>query len=200
MATETQLRIGLATNAIVDEINVEPTISGGGTGWTATAGEFTAKGKSKAGAAEALVAVVLGRVRPVRVKKQRAPSLRDRGLCNAECMGSVRLICECSCGGQNHGGGNARTWAVTVVGEKECLCGCGQTTERRFVPGHDARFHAHERLLAGAAEAGLDPAAYKVQMIEARKERARLARARRKAEKIAQGAFEADGWLNFPEM
>jgi len=193
MTTETQLRIGLADNAIVDETGEYPTYSGGGTGWTATVGDLSAKATSKAGAAEALVDLVLGR-RDLRVKKTKA--MKAAGIhCNSECMGSVRLICECSCGGQNHGGGNARTWAVTVVGAKECLCGCGQITERRFVPGHDARFHAAERLTEGAKEAGLDLEAYKVQMIEARKERARLARARRKAAITIERLQDADDSL-----
>lgn len=29
-------------------------------------------------------------------------------VCNAKCTGAVRNICDCSCGGENHGGGMAR--------------------------------------------------------------------------------------------
>jgi hypothetical protein len=31
---------------------------------------------------------------------------------------------------------------------RECFCGCGNPTQSRFVPGHDARFHGWARKVA----------------------------------------------------
>ena len=84
--------------------------------------------------------------------------------CVAECMVSEQPICDCKCQGGNHGLGfvvllvasgvdvQSATAKHTPVryGEKYCQCGCGETTFRRFVPGHDARYHGRQRLVAWA--------------------------------------------------
>lgn len=116
---------------------VEIEITGGGRGWTATAGEVTAKATSKAGALEALVVALDA------AEAEAEPGEEIEG-CSDECQSSQSNICQCACGGENHGiGVTVKDRKPTVVvGEKPCRCGCGQTTKRTFVPGHDARFHA----------------------------------------------------------
>ncbi len=113
--------------------------------------------------------------------------------CVAECMDGRSDICECKCGGANHGlagdlfvgaleaGGMAHALGVirpTVHGPKPCLCGCGGITNRRFVPGHDAKYHGRIKREQQAKERGISvdevPAAL-----------ARERRARRKAAKEA---------------
>jgi hypothetical protein len=85
--------------------------------------------------------------------------------CVGECMfASPDSPCDCRCGGDNHAIGGAMfisamidaiaagdTKAAKVaikaarpvmLTPKPCTCGCGGLTLRRFVPGHDARYHA----------------------------------------------------------
>lgn len=79
--------------------------------------------------------------------------------CPGECMISEQTICNCSCGGRNHGILHriltGETKPPVMFGPKPCLCGCGGITKRRFVPGHDARFHAEQKRAAKAAAAGV---------------------------------------------
>ena len=93
-------------------------------------------------------------------------------MCVAECMDGQQDYCECKCNGANHGIAGAifasaitegavlksalEQVAPTVIGIKQCLCGCGGTTQRRFVPGHDARYHGLIKAQAYAAEHGLE--------------------------------------------
>lgn len=90
--------------------------------------------------------------------------------CVGECMAGQSDICECRCDGANHGIANGDFLAMfrqmptpaqvaaaqaamrpTMIGPKQCLCGCGGTTQRRFVPGHDARYHAAQKRAAKEA-------------------------------------------------
>ncbi len=90
--------------------------------------------------------------------------------CVGECMAGRSDICECRCDGANHGIANGAFLALVMsnpsptaliaaqasvrpvlLGEKTCLCGCGGTTQRRFVPGHDARYHAAQKRAAREA-------------------------------------------------
>lgn len=94
--------------------------------------------------------------------------------CNAECMGSQKQYCDCRCGGANHGVGAMAFLAgisdgipagvfqlklaeirPVQYGPKPCLCGCGETTLRRFVPGHDARYHSRIKREQQAADRGV---------------------------------------------
>lgn len=81
--------------------------------------------------------------------------------CAGECMVSKSPVCECECGGSNHGilvrllsqsvpgtGGKP-----IMLGPKPCACGCGGTTNRKYVPGHDARHHAALKRAAAEAQA-----------------------------------------------
>lgn len=227
MAQDTNYRVGLARNAIVDLGASEPTISGGGRGWTAEATfagkPLTAKGASKAQAVEVLLDTIMAELAQVepddhgaalagvepdeaegeaKVKVERAkvedaigslnrlfgefeveeetdertpgPVWKGTTLvrivpCVGECMGaSPSSPCDCRCGGSNHAIGGAvmfglfqkvlaqpsdgdrgRLFKATVkaaqplrLESKPCQCGCGESTMRRFVPGHDARYHA----------------------------------------------------------
>lgn len=97
--------------------------------------------------------------------------------CVGECMAALPTSpCDCRCGGSNHAIGGAFMFPIltaavksqdkglfgkalqearpVVLGPKECLCGCGGITQRRFVPGHDARYHAALKRAAAQAEAG----------------------------------------------
>lgn len=77
--------------------------------------------------------------------------------CNGECMLSEKDICDCRCDGANHGiifGLQGAAIVPTLYGDKQCLCGCGGITKRRFVPGHDARYHAAQKRAAKEAAEG----------------------------------------------
>lgn len=95
--------------------------------------------------------------------------------CVGECMAGQSDLCDCRCAGENHGiakaslidallmGGlsvqsfNAQR-RPTIYGKKSCACGCGGETLRRFIPGHDARYHARQNLLKFATATNLRPA------------------------------------------
>jgi hypothetical protein len=78
--------------------------------------------------------------------------------CSGECLVSEARTCRCECAGTLHG----LLWAViggvrpspVVIGPKPCACGCGGITQRKWVPGHDAK--AHSRALAQAKANGGD--------------------------------------------
>lgn len=140
-----------------------------------------------------------------------APLWSDDGLsliavipCVPECMDGKSDICDCRCQGANHGISSAtflENWgAVTsveeavvllhairpvVLGAKECACGCGTETARRFAPGHDARYHGRILREAQAAERGITP-----DEVPAALRRERAAR-RRAAAKAALDAAKA---------
>lgn len=81
--------------------------------------------------------------------------------CNGECMASAKDLCDCRCNGDNHGilfRLQGRPIVPVMYGDKQCLCGCGGTTKRRFVPGHDARYHAAQKRAAKEAAAAAQEA------------------------------------------
>lgn len=97
--------------------------------------------------------------------------------CNAECMSGTSDLCECRCQGANHGLAGLsfltryteantalqRQQAIadarpTVLGQKLCKCGCGETTNRTFRPGHDARYHGERLRAKQAADRGVSVA------------------------------------------
>lgn len=111
---------------------------------------------------------------PIWVERGGSPFLLTVIPCVGECMSGQSDLCECKCDGANHGLGSRafvaaweqantkadrqaaiRSIRPTVMGAKECLCGCGETTQRRFVPGHDARYHAALKRQQQAAERGV---------------------------------------------
>ena len=179
---------------IVGITGENPEITGGGKGWTATAGEHTGKGTSKDEAIKALMLVVA-----------KAETGFDEGdmsegeiaKCVAECVESQRPYCECKCGGTNHGTGPnglilVKGTFARQIGPKECLCGCGGLTDRTFVPGHDARYHAAQKTAAGAAAAGVGIDEYAAQRTAERKTAANAkAKARREARAALIKAHEA---------
>lgn len=75
--------------------------------------------------------------------------------CSAECLSSEARTCRCNCRGTNHG----LLWAIAggvvpnpvVIGPKPCAYGCGGITQRKWVPGHDARAHSAALSAAKAA-------------------------------------------------
>lgn len=202
-------QLGGINNQITDEFGSDNdmAVTGGGRGWTAKTtinGEvFSAKGTSKVGAAQALYDSLSAepetapripvRVLPVDDDDEMTEAEIER--CVAECMVSVRDYCECKCGGTNHGLGMARPERLvplaTVKGKKACACGCGQVTQRTYVPGHDARHHARINLHKWAAANGItgtDEALRKLKAAEARK----AARDRRAAKRaVAKDRIEA---------
>lgn len=153
-------QLGGINNQITDDFGADNDleVTGGGRGWTATTtinGKvLSAKGTSKVDAASALYD---------EAKRLHLLSLdlTDEDMtegefeqCVAECVGSIRPYCECKCDGRNHGAMHGAA-APVLIGKKECACGCGQTTQRRFVPGHDARYHARIALAEWAKENGV---------------------------------------------
>lgn len=96
--------------------------------------------------------------------------------CVGECMmAHPSSPCDCRCGGSNHAIGGAFMFPILQAAvatqdprqfkaalakarpvrlePKPCLCGCGGQTMRRFVPGHDARYHAAIKRAAKEQEA-----------------------------------------------
>lgn len=116
--------------------------------------------------------------------------------CVGECMQGSSDICDCRCLGEVHGvmrlaSMGKPTWAGVLslkpvrFGPKDCACGCGTRTDRRFAPGHDARFHAAQKREAERAALGLSEEEY----AEHLKVRARdKAKARRKARRERRAA------------
>lgn len=114
--------------------------------------------------------------------------------CVGECMEGKSDVCDCRCSGANHGLMRLAllpgvTWTAVrglrpvPFGPKPCLCGCGETTDRKFVPGHDARYHARIKYEAERAALGLSVEEY----AEHRKQQARdKAKARRQARRAAR--------------
>lgn len=187
--------LGGINNQITDEYGSDNDmeVTGGGRGWTATTTidgtEVSAKGTSKVDAAEALLAEAK-RLSLLNL------DLTDEDMteaefeqCVAECVGSIRPYCECKCGGQNHGAAHGAA-APTLIGKKECACGCGEITQRRFVPGHDARYHARIALREWAAENGVTGSEEELRKAKAAALR-KAARTRRAAKRAEVKANEA---------
>lgn len=116
--------------------------------------------------------------------------------CVGECMVGKSDICDCRCEGANHGilrleSMNNVTWEQvralqpTMLGPKECRCGCGGTTDRKYVPGHDARHHAELK-----REAAIDASGLTEEEFDAEAKKAKAARA--KAKRAARRAARAD--------
>ncbi len=192
--------LGLINNQITDDFGTDNDmlVRGGGHGWTATTTLkgviIGAKGTSKLEAAQNLydaVAAAASREAHASMTGEGEDGGDFEGMteaeaakCVAECMTSRKPYCECRCMGKNHGAAVGMAM-VARLGDKTCKCGCGQTTKRLFVPGHDARYHAAQKRAAAAEAAGLGLDAYLDQRKEAKREAARLARkARREAQKV----------------
>lgn len=148
-------QLGGINNQITDEFGADNDmkVTGGGRGWTASTtlngATVQAKGTSKLDAANRLYEQIKASFREVLEPDEgdfEGMSPGEAARCVAECMTSIKPYCECRCDGANHGAG-AGIKAILLV-SKECACGCGGITNRRFVPGHDARFHAAEKARA----------------------------------------------------
>lgn len=144
-------------NQITDEFGADNDleVTGGGRGWTArttvSGVVYSARDTSKLGAANALYnalkdaddAVTMADAEmgdPDAIEALDGEAEFEK--CSIFCQSSLSDFCQCSCGGDNHGTllGLGRRPATTLA-DKPCLCGCGETTKRRYVPGHDARHH-----------------------------------------------------------
>lgn len=186
MAISKQGLVEEALNSITDVHGIPQTavaFGGGGKGQTAYVeghrgiAVIEGKGDSRLAAVRALQAELW--------KIDFAQSAADDGEeleCNSsECMASKSSICSCKCEGRNHGamsGERAKSaWAVTPITPKACACGCGQTTARRYVPGHDARHH----VALAAKAAGLTVEAYRASLKASSNKRAAEKRADKRA-------------------
>jgi len=164
--------------SIEADYDVEVEVTGGGRGWTATATDedgdtFTGKDTSKVGALQTLVAILTEGV------EEEDEDEADEDECSEECRKATSRYCSCKCAGVHHRGANP-VW----VGPKPCKCGCGETTKREFVAGHDARYHAAQALAAEAKRRGLTVEQTKAALkVEANARKAEKARARRAAKK-----------------
>ena len=114
----------------------------------------------------------------------------EQELCARQCQGSSGDYCECPCDGANHGisyGGPRKAHFAPLAaakGTKLCACGCGETTQRTYRPGHDARHHAAIKRQRLADELGITlealPAAIKARKAEAAREKRAEKRAAQK--------------------
>lgn len=176
-------RIATFIEEIEGEFEVEIEVTGGGKGWTAKADDGTeAKAGSKMLALEALHNRLDENRAEVESDDDEA-EIDEEIECSEECQNAnPNSPCTCRCGGLNHPREGSKE--VVVFGPKPCKCGCGLTTKRAFVAGHDAAFHFAER----AAAAGMDVEDYR-KMLKA--ERNRKAAADRKAKRAAAKALQA---------
>ena len=119
--------------------------------------------------------------------------------CVGECMQGRSDVCDCRCMGANHGlmrigSLGSPTWSEIEAlrpvpfGPKPCLCGCGGLTDRKFVPGHDARFHAMQDRIRRASAAGISLEELAEADTQARKERVRARKAERRAARAVPAA------------
>jgi hypothetical protein len=166
------------------EYGVEITVTGGGKGWTAEAVDdegiiLRVKADSKMG-----VLSLLDNSLQEQESTGEAEADEDEDGCSEECQNAnPNSPCTCKCGGRNHPGND-----VVVFGPKPCRCGCGEITKRRFVAGHDARFHFAER----ARALGLTADALRANLKRERNAKSAAARkAKRAALKAAAPAVEA---------
>lgn len=123
--------------------------------------------------------------------------------CVGECMEGKSDVCDCRCSGANHGLMRLAllpgvTWTAVrglrpvPFGPKPCLCGCGETTDRKFVPGHDARYHARIKYEAERTSLGLTVEEYAEHRKQQARDKAKARRAARRAARAgAVGAEEA---------
>lgn len=123
--------------------------------------------------------------------------------CVGECMQGSSDICDCRCMGANHGlmkvgALGTPTWAEVLAlapirfGPKDCACGCGTRTDRRFAPGHDARFHAAQKREAERTALGMTEEEYAEHLkVRARDKSKARRKARRERRAATVGASEA---------
>lgn len=195
MTESVNYQAGLLINEITDLAGLVPEITGGGRGWKASIGTglnaTVAKGTGKVAALEALLEILQS-------DETDAPE-EDESCNSAECQASVSPECSCRCRGAFHGTATAgRLKSLPVaVGNKPCACGCGEITQRRFVPGHDARYHTALK----AAEAGLSVEDYRASLKTQANDRAaarrREQRAAAKAPVAKAESLEVAGDLPF---
>lgn len=129
-------------------------VTGGGRGWTAKAllpdKTYAVKADSKLG----VLSLMDNSLQEFDLERPDDMSDAEFERCIGECVNSKAPYCRCKCGGANHGIGHEKRGFAAVIEPKRCLCGCGGTTQRLFVPGHDARYHARQALEARAKAAG----------------------------------------------
>jgi hypothetical protein len=123
--------------------------------------------------------------------------------CVGECMQGSSDICDCRCMGANHGlmkvgALGTPTWAEVMAlrpvrfGPKDCACGCGTRTDRRFAPGHDARFHAAQKREAERTSLGMTEEEYADHLKARARDKSKARRQARRARRAAAvGASEA---------
>lgn len=140
---------------------------------------------------------------PVWQEVDGVPTLVSIVPCVGECMQGSSDICDCRCMGANHGlmkigELGTPTWAEVLAlkpvrfGPKDCACGCGTRTDRRFAPGHDARFHAAQKREKERTALGLSEEEYAEHLKDAAREKAKARRKARRARRAAAvGASEA---------
>jgi hypothetical protein len=143
---------------MVEDFGVEVEVTGGGKGWTAKAeGEdisLNIKAASKADAIQ-LLRVALSDAVAKQDGDEDEIGDEDEDACSEECQSSTSAFCQCKCGGILHGAMVGNKGKAVMIGDKPCKCGCGQTTKRTFVAGHDAKYHGLVALRAWAKAEGL---------------------------------------------
>jgi choline dehydrogenase-like flavoprotein len=161
-------------------------ITGGGKGWTLVfelnGNEFVCMATSKT---QALVDA-LAKVQAVQAFEDEPADEQDddEAGCSEMCQRAKTPYCTCKCGGENHPVIDGEE--AVFIGTKECKCGCGETTDRLFKAGHDARYHARMALIAEAAKRGLTVSATEL-VLKVERNAAKAAKARAKRE-IAKAA------------
>lgn len=186
--SEVQQAISRVWEEIESLTGAPPEVTGGGRGWTASVeaedGALSAKSTTKLQALVDLMNVVKANAN----EDEFDDGDMDEGeiaQCVAECVDSTSSYCRCKCGGRNHGLEASERQPVIRLGRKPCKCGCGEFTERQFVSGHDARYHAAQaleeyRVLHGLATTK-DAQAHKTAALrKAAADRRRVARAAKK--------------------
>ena len=175
------------------EHGVEVEVTGGGKGWKASAdGGETYKGTSKIEALLALETALNDGMASVDEAEEDAEiaDIEEIEGCAEECQSSESDFCQCKCGGQNHGALVGRKAPAVQIGKKYCKCGCGETTNRTFVPGHDARYHGLQVLFAWAKEQGLTGT--EEELRKARAAAVRKVARERRAQQRAEAAAKAE--------
>lgn len=186
MAQNTEIQDHI--DAIEDEFNVEVVITGGGRGWTASVdGGAVAKATSKMAALTALYDMLEDMNGGDSTDQDEDPDGEFEGECSDECLSSQSAFCQCKCNGINHGMGAGRKSPAVMVGPKPCKCGCGETTKRTFVPGHDARYHGLVALTKWAKDNGITGSEEELRKAKASAVR-KAARERRAAQRKAADA------------
>jgi len=154
MAKITEPTIAERIEEANEQFGIEIEITGGGKGWK---GEFVDEtGVTHSAAADSkgkVLSLLINEATDLGLDSDDEPGEEIEG-CSDECQSSTSNICQCACNGDNHGIAGGVTKGIVVVGEKPCKCGCGLTTKRTFVPGHDARYHGLVALRQWAVDNG----------------------------------------------